>query len=112
MYQLDTTKITILFARAARFGNGLGVLLPALDDNEQFHQLRLKVLRGSGMIVRRHEPHITLMHPRNSICTDEIFKTIQETNLPASLTFDNISFIEQVDGDQWQTLKVYKLTGT
>ncbi|MEP6948719.1 MAG: 2'-5' RNA ligase family protein [Ginsengibacter sp.] len=104
LHRLDTIKITILFGQATRFGNGLGVLLPALGDNEQFHQLRLKVLTGLGMTVRRHEPHITLMHPGNSICTDETFKTIQETNLPASLTFDNISFIEQVDGGQWQTL--------
>ena len=61
------------------------------------------------MGLPKHEHHITLMHPRNSICTDEIFKNIQETDLPSSLTFDNISLIEQVDGGEWQTLKVYKL---
>ncbi len=60
LHQLDIIKIPILFGRATRFGNGLGVLLPALGDNEQFHQLRIKVLKGLGMTVRRHEPHITL----------------------------------------------------
>jgi 2'-5' RNA ligase len=109
LQHLNAAKITIQFGELTRFNNSLGVLLPALDDNEQFHQLRLQVLAGLSMTVRRHQPHITLMHPRNSICTDEIFKTIQEFNLPTSLTFNNISFIEQVDGGQWRTLKIYKL---
>ncbi len=112
LQQLDTPKITILFGQVTRFDNGLGVLLPALGNNEQFNQLRLKVLTSLGITVRPPEPHITLLHPRNSICTDEIFKIIQKTNLPSSLTFDNISFIEQVDGGKWQTLKVYKLRDT
>ncbi len=112
LHHLGSTKITILFGRVTRFDNGLGVLLPALADNKQFHQLRLKVLKGLGMTERRQEPHITLMHPRNSICTNEIFKTIEQNNLPASLTFDNISFIEQVNGGQWQTLKVFQLSTT
>lgn len=109
LQQLDTSKITIRFGQTTRFDNGFGVLLPALSDNEEFQQLRLKILTGLGMTVRRHEPHITLMHPRNSTCTDEIFKEIQKINLPTSLSFDTISLIEQVDGGQWQILMKYKL---
>ena len=109
LQQLDMPKITIQFGMVTRFGNDEGVLLPALGDNEQFHRLRLKVLEGLGLTERRHEPHITLMHPRNSTCTDEIFKIIQEAKLPTNLTFDKIYLIEQVDGGQWQILKVYKL---
>lgn len=109
LQQLDTSKITIRFGQTTRFDNGFGVLLPALRDNEEFQQLRLKILTGLGMTVRRHEPHITLMHPRNSTCTDEIFKEIQKINLPTSLSFDTISLIEQVDGGQWQILMKYKL---
>ena len=109
LQQLDMPKITIQFGMATRFGNDKGVLLPALGDNEQFHRLRLKVLEGLGLTVRRHEPHITLMHPRNSTCTDEIFRIIQEAKLPTHLTFDKIYLIEQVDGGQWQILKIYKL---
>lgn len=109
LQRLDTHKISIRFGQVTRFDNGIGVLLPALGDNEQFHQLRLKVLTGLNTTIRRHEPHITLMHPRNSTCTDEIFKAIQKINLPTSLSFDRISLIEQIDGGQWQTLKTYEL---
>ncbi|MEO5943592.1 MAG: 2'-5' RNA ligase family protein [Ferruginibacter sp.] len=110
LQKLNTTKITIHFGPPIRFNNDSGVLLPALGDNEQFQQLRLKVLADLGLALRQHEPHITLMHPRNSVCTDEIFKKIQETKLPSFLTFDNISFIKQVDGGQWEILEVFKLS--
>lgn len=82
LQQLDMSNIKIRFGQLTRFDNGIGVILPALDNNQRFHQLRLKVLSGLGMTVRRHEAHITLMHPGNSTCTDEIFKEIQETYLP------------------------------
>lgn len=112
LQKLDTPNITIQFGQVRRFDNGSGVLLPTLGDNEEFHKLRLKVLSGLEMTVRLHEPHITLMHPRNSNCTDKIFKIIQGTNLPTALAFDTISFIEQVDGGQWQILRTYKISGT
>lgn len=107
--KLDSAKIRIQFGQATKFDNGLGVLLPALGDNEQFHQLRLKVLNGLGTTVHRHQPHITLMHPRNSICTDEIFRTIRDADFPKVMIFEKISLIEQGNGGKWQTLKTYTL---
>lgn len=103
--KLEKSIITIRFGHPIRFEDGKGVLLPASGDNTQFHQLRLKVLPGPDMVVRRHEPHITLMHPRNSICTDEVFEAIRKITLPTTLTFHNVSLIQQVDGGQWETLK-------
>jgi hypothetical protein len=46
LQHLDISKIAMQFGRVTRFDNDPGVLLPALGDNEQFHQLRLKVLTG------------------------------------------------------------------
>lgn len=109
LQKLNASTIIIHFGKAIRFDNGKGVLLPASGDNEQFDRLRLKILTGLDIKVRRHEPHITLMHPRNSTCTDEIFKTIQLMNLPTSLSFDVVSLIEQVDGGQWQLIKEFPL---
>ena len=80
-----------------------------MGDNEQFDLLRSKVMTGLVKTVQKHEPHITLMHPRNSTCTDQIFEVIQKSKLPTNLTFDTISLIEQIDGGQWQVLKTYKL---
>jgi 2'-5' RNA ligase len=109
LQQLDARKIIIRFGQATKFDNGIGVLLPALGDNTQFDILRSKVLTGLVKTIQKPEPHITLMHPRNSSCTDEIFEAIKKSKLPTSLTFDTISIIEQIDGGQWQVLKSYKL---
>jgi 2'-5' RNA ligase len=109
LQNLDTSTITIQFGQATRFDNNKGVLLPAYIDNVQFQQLRKKILTALNMPVRRHEPHITLMHPRNSNCTDEIFEEIKSVNLPTSLKFDTVSLIEQIDGGQWQIINRFNL---
>lgn len=107
--QLDSPKLSISFGQVTRFDNGSGVMLPASGDNDQFHLLRSKVLAGIPAAIRRPEPHITLMHPRNSTCTDEIFSIIQQMLFPTQLVFDNICLIEQINGGQWQIIKRYKL---
>ena len=109
LQNLDTSTITIHFGKAARFDNNKGVLLPSFGDNEQFHQVREKILAGSNVSVRRHEPHITLMHPGNSTGTDEAFEEIQQINLPASLKFNTISLIKQIDGEPLQIIKTFNL---
>lgn len=109
LQNLETSTITIQFGKATRFHNNKGVLLPAFGDNEQFHQLRETILIALNMPVHRHEPHITLMHPRNSNCTDEIFEEIQTVNLPISLKFDTVSLIEQIDEGQWQIVNRFNL---
>lgn len=109
LQNLDTPAITIQFGQAARFDNNKGVLLPGSGSNEQFHQLRTKILTALNMPVRRHEPHITLMHPRNSNCTDENFEEIRSVNLPTSLQFETVSLIEQIDGEQWQIISKFNL---
>jgi hypothetical protein len=109
LQQLDTPKIIINFGQVIRFENGRGVMLPAFGDNEQFHLLRSTILYDLGITVRSPEPHITLMHPRNSTCTDEIFSVIQKISFPTHLMFNTISLIEQSNGTQWKILKSYKL---
>lgn len=110
LQQLDTPKITINFGQVTRFENDLGVMLPASDDNEQFYSLRSKVLAGITATIRRPQPHITLMHPRNSACTDEIFSVIQKIQFPTHLIFDKICLIEQINGTKWHIIKSYKLS--
>ena len=109
---IDLSSITINFGKPVRFENGNGVLLPAYGINEQFHELRKKVLTGLLNIVRHHEPHITLLHPRNSTFNKEVFKAIQKANLPANLNFDTISLIEQINGSKWRIKNEFKLKTT
>jgi hypothetical protein len=106
---LVTPPITIRFGQAIRFDNNTGVLLPASGDNQQFHRLREKVLTALNMQLRHHKPHVTLMHPRNSNCSDEIFEEIRSVHLPTRLKFDTVSLIEQIEGRPWQIINRFDL---
>lgn len=105
LQKLNSIEISINFGRLIRFDNGKGVMLPAYGDNESFHQLRSKILTGVVETIRRPEPHITLIHPRNSSCTDEIFEEIQNLHFPSKIVFTRISLIEQIDGGKWSVLQ-------
>ncbi|MBK8555893.1 MAG: 2'-5' RNA ligase family protein [Lewinellaceae bacterium] len=109
LVQLVFPKLSIDFGPPVRFDEGRGVLLPAFGPNEIFHQLRSHILQGIIRTPRRHEPHITLMHPRNSICTDVIFAQLQTTVFPSSMVFKRISLIEQEIGMPWSILETFDL---
>lgn len=106
--QLDFPAFTISFNRPVRFDHGKGLLLPA-RDNTVFQGLRKGVLKGIADQPRIHVPHLTLMHPRNSICTDITFNEILHVPLPDSFQFNCISLIEQVNGSVWVTKKEWPL---
>lgn len=110
LLQLPQTALVIRFGKPIRFDDGKGVLLPATHDNQAFQRLRRQVLQGLFEHPRLHEPHITLMHPRNSTCTDEIFAAICNINFPAELVFNQIDLIEQVNGGPWETLQTFPLS--
>ena len=73
---MTQTEIIIEFGKVARFDNGNGVLLTATTKNEAFQKLGIQLLDVLINEPRKQEAHITLMHPKNSICTDKIFKEI------------------------------------
>ena len=100
--QLNFPSVSIRFGKPERFDEGKGVLLPALEENTPFQDLRKMVLKGVIEQPRNHQPHITLMHPRNSLCTDAIYAEILKAGLPAHVRFNKISLIEQVDGGVWK----------
>jgi len=101
--------LTIEFGRPERFDNGKGLLIPSKGDCRDFQQLRKNVLKGIDEFPRKHRPHITLMHPRNSTCTDEIFNKVKESKFPEVLSFEKISLIEQKEGSQWRTINQFSI---
>jgi 2'-5' RNA ligase len=100
--------IRIEFKKVERFSEGKGVLIPAIDKNIEFRELRKSVL-GQTKLTKEQYPHITLMHPRNSECTNEIFKKIKSQNLPTELIFERISLIEQIKGEKWNVIKEFNI---
>lgn len=109
LIHLTTPAISIRFGEVTRFDNGKGVMLSALGENEAYHRLRAKVLAGVAAAIRRPEPHITLLHPRNSTCTDEIFAVIQKEIFPTMLIFREICLIEQFNGGKWHIRQKFYL---
>lgn len=101
--------IVIDFEKVMRFDDGKGLFLLSANYNKEFEALRRKVLYGLNDNPRNHEPHITLMHPRNSTCTDDIFRQIEKINFPTRLIFKRISLIEQENGAQWKILQEFDL---
>ena len=65
--------LRIEFDPPERFENGKGVFIPAKRNNPDFYALRKAVLNGLNEFLGKPLPHITLMHPRNSTCSDIIF---------------------------------------
>jgi 2'-5' RNA ligase len=106
---LNQTCIDIHFGAVVRFDNGKGLMLSGMGNNEQFQNLRKLILEGIIEDARRHEPHITLMHPRNSTCTDDIFIEIKNNSFPNKISFNKISLIEQEIGMPWKIIKEFEL---
>ena len=109
MLSLEQEEIVIEFGEATRFDNGKGLFLPAKPGNAGFQELRKQVLTGLNDNLRKQDPHITLMHPRNATCTDDIFQKVEKLSLPTKLKFKTISLIEQADDGQWKVLQEFKL---
>ncbi len=102
--------LRIEFDKVERFDNGKGLFIPAKKGNDEFIELRKSILKGLIEFPVDHQPHITLMHPRNSTCTDEIFNKILNYNLPTELSFDTISLIEQSNGGPWKIKNQFPIT--
>ena len=107
---LDFGELTVELGPATRFSEGKGVFLPQKGANEAFLELRRSLLAGLVAEPRLHAPHLTLMHPRNSTCTDDIFQILSTASLPQQLRFDRFAWIEQIDGGPWTVLETFSLS--
>ncbi|MDT0538606.1 MULTISPECIES: 2'-5' RNA ligase family protein [Croceitalea] len=100
--------IRIEFGKALRFSDGKGVYLSSFGHNKEFKELR-KLVLGPNELKKEQVPHITLMHPRNSTCTDEKFERIENYSLPKVLELGKISLIEQKNGGKWNVLREFNI---
>jgi 2'-5' RNA ligase len=97
-------ELIIDFGAPIRKGNL--VYIPAVGSTLPFDRLRKSLLESDSRGTkkpepRQHDPHITLIHPRNGICSDHVFEQILQSVFPFSAVFREISLIEQIDGGPW-----------
>lgn len=109
LQNLKFLPLQLEFGEPQRFSDGKGVLLPVLDETEQFQILRNRILKDIIEHPRVHKPHLTLMHPRNSTCTDVIFEEIMNVPLPSHDLFKKVSLIQQLNEEKWEILEQYPL---
>ncbi len=107
--KLNQDCITIDFGKVTRFADGKGGLIPAIGNNEPFQKLRATILQGLIENPSIQEPHITLMHPRNSTCSDRLFEQIKKVEFPHKISFRKVSLIEQEVGKKWHVLQEFAL---
>ncbi len=106
---IHTRFITIHFGNIIRFANNKGLMIPAFTKNSSFIKLRKNILQNIIEKPSIQEPHITLIHPRNGTCTNEIFKQMENHCFPSSITFKKVSLIEQEIGKPWNILEEFEL---
>ncbi len=106
---LRSESLTMQLGKIERFNEGRGVFIPAKDKNNEFQNLRKLVLNGLTEQPRHQLPHITLIHPRNAACTDDIFKQLKKVIFPVQLTFKKIYLIEQDGVNPWKITREFEL---
>lgn len=93
-------EITLTFGAPVREHDF--VFLPVLEGLDVYHLFRRRLLQTE---VRNQTPHVTLIHPRNGTCTDEVFADISATIIsPFQRTFCEVMLIEQENGGVWSVV--------
>lgn len=98
--QLSNVDVTLEFGPLTREGNL--VFASVIGPTESFDKLRQIVL--DDVHCRKHSPHITLVHPRNGICSEQQFAEICDLWTGFTTTFKRLTFIEQPAGSPWKSL--------
>lgn len=103
---LAIAPVTIPLAFAMPVRAGDLVYVPTIGSIQAFDQVRSHLLARPGVAVRQHEPHITLVHPRNGSCSEETFAALLQGYSPFDATFREVTLIGQVDNGPWMDLDV------
>ena len=109
LMNLTFSCITINFGNVARFFPDKGVLMPGVGENLAFYNLRKSVLNGNVEKNEKFAPHITLMHPRNSICSDMEFAQIQKFVLRNAIQFRKVSLMVREAIGKWQVIREFEI---
>lgn len=105
---LRLSRIALRFGAPETF-SGHGVLLPCIDGEDGFRELRERILGTTD--IPRQSPHITLAHPRNPRAAGNQPGGAATLCDLAPIRFDAIQLIEQTDGDPWRVLQRFDLPG-
>jgi len=104
-----TQPITLKFGSPEVF-QGHGLLLPCVEGEDQFQDLRRCVLGSRN--VRHHTPHITVAHPRNPRSPQNVPANLSAIPKGLIITFATVRHIRQEAMAPWQVIGEQSLLGT
>ena len=93
--------VALQFAAPEAF-SGHGILMRCIGGERAFDELREHVLGTRS--IRRHEPHLTLAHPRNQKAAGNSPSSAQALATGLIATFAIVRWIEQVDTQPWRVV--------
>lgn len=96
--------LELAFSHVVRDGD---LVYAVVENCDSFHQLRHEVLRMESGTPRHHNPHLTLIHPRNGTCCDNMFRELKTKFKPFLARIESIAVIEQVNGGIWRDIFRY-----
>ena len=105
LFLCEPIHVTLEFGPPVKDGNL--VILPTIGRTDDFDELRYRLLSANGTPPRKHNPHVTIIHPRNGICSDSIFQEIAAKIPGLSVTFTCVSLIEQHNGGTWRPVSQF-----
>lgn len=105
----ESGPLRLEFAAPRRF-LGHGVLLPCCGGLDRFHGLRCWLLQDVN--ARRHEPHLTLAHPRNPRAPRNTDAALAACPRYFGITFPSVTLIEQNWDAPWQVLRTAAISTT
>jgi hypothetical protein len=105
---LGAWPLTLSFGSPEVF-QGHGVLLPCIEGEEAFHELRCCLL--CSRTVRHHAPHITIAHPRNPRSPHNVSTNFDVIPTGLVITFGAIQYIAQEEHASWQVVGTQSLLG-
>ena len=106
---LKFEAFSLELGKPTRFNDANGLYLPIVGNSEKYFQLRKLILNEVFETISNPLPHITIMHPKNSSCSNEIFNQIISFNIPQLVNFSCVSLITQRNNEKWITVKEFHL---
>ena len=96
--EIDSIGVSLEFGLPVKEANL--VYLPVIGSTDDFDQLRSQLLNNPN--CRKQKPHITIVHPRNGVCSTDQFNSIcDEFCEPFTIQFPVLTFIEKHGDAPW-----------
>ena len=103
---LKSFELSLSFSKLVHEGN---LVYAKPDEPNGFQHLRALLLAREGFAPRIHDPHITLVHPRNGVADGKLFEQIRGCFKPFVCSLPVVTFIEQNGVEPWNDHQSFQI---